>query len=942
MGNVPVSSALIGRGGELAALLEAAAAPSVRAVLVTGEAGIGKSRLIEEFTARLAPAIPVLIGRCPEFGSDGVPFAPFIAILRRLVRVRGAEELAALLPGPTPAIARWLPELRTDATPPDTEDDHLRLFGELLILLEHLGSRGPAVLILEDLHWADESSRTLLAFLVANLAEPNVLLVATFRPNGPPGLRGLVAELRRLRSVLFLAPPPLTRYEVGRQLAALLEREPEPEAIGRVFTHSGGNPLFVEALSRSSGRTPAELSELLLSAHAGLDADALTVLRVTAVAGSPTEHDLLEAAAGLPAPRLRVALRELVDRHLLVAAETGYAFRHVLIREAVYDDLLPIERTRLHAELARLLRDCPDLVPRERLYADLAHHAFAAGDVAVALTASLAAARIACRADAQPERLRHLERVVALWDAPASGGAAVDRVAVLEEMVDACFRSADVRRGIEAADRALAAIDESQPERVARLRYQRAHLRNQGGTGGYDDLVQALALLPESSPTALRGEVLTELAAVMSFSGDPVSARHHAEQALAVADRLGATTVAAEAHSYLALTAPDSATTRKHFARAHELAATAGEPGTLLTVITWEVAAQVADGDYHAAIDTIQDGLRIAHDTFRFAERGPILLVKWAQVLTALGRWPEATQLIRETLAEPLPPLSTAALHLCQARIAVARGDYAEAALDAERARTHLGPGTRVGQYRVELGAVLAGSALAQHDPVIAAVHVRQALAEGAPDRHPNETWPLLVLAARISDHLPDLAESAKTLPCTSPISSAHRAVYTATMSAEVGDWRAAVDAWRVIPQPYEQAHTLFGCAAAELRSGDRAAARSALRSAAQLTAELGATPLAERIRDTADRAGLALDTPPDRSGVTPKSDTYGLTPRELEVLRLVADGSSNRQLAARLFISTNTVGVHVSRILAKLGVATRTEAAAFARRHHLITDPGR
>ncbi|MET7771830.1 AAA family ATPase [Nocardia sp. NPDC005366] len=936
--SIPVSTTFVGRGGDLTALVEAAATTRVQAVLVTGEAGIGKSRLVAEFTARLAPETAVLIGRCPEFGGGGVPFAPFVAALRRLIRLRGPEELAALLPGANPALARWLPELRTGTVEADVEFDRLRLFGELLTLLERLAVERPAVLILEDLHWADDSSRELFAFLVANLAEPNALLVATFRPSGPPALRRLVAELRRNPAVRFIAPEPLTRHEVGRQLAALLGREPEPESIGRIFARSGGNPLFVEALSRSPEQTPAELSELLLSAQSELGADARTVLRVAAVAGSPVEHDLLEAAAELPMSRLHAAVRELVDQHLLTATDTGYAFRHVLIRQAVYQDLLPIERIRRHAALSRLLRARPSLLPTERLHADLARHAFAAGECSLALTASLEAARIAERACAHGERLRHLERVVELWETTASDGTPVDRLAVLEQIVDACFHSAAAHRGIEAADQALALVDAAAAERAARLHYQRAYLRNQGGEDGYEDLQRALDLLPAQPPTLLRGRVFAELAAIASFTGDRAAAERHALNALAVAQSLGASALAAKAHAYLGLAEMDSAAAIQHFARAHDAATAADDAETVLSVLTWETAALVAAGDYTTAIDTIRTGLRTAHDTFRFAERGPILLVKWAQALTALGRWPEATQLIRETLAEPLPPLSTAALHLCHARIALARGRIEDATIEAERAERILGAGIRVGQYRLELGWVGASLALAQADPELAARRLTESLTVGELDRHPGEAWALLALGVRLPQPPPVLATLAAALPWTSPVAAAHRAVYTATISSDALDWQAAVTAWQTIAQPYEQAQTLLACAIAELGAGDRAAARTALRSAATRATAIGADPLVEKIRRTADRARLRLDsTPPGRSGGAPKPVTFGLTPRELEVLRLVAQGSSNRQLAAELFISANTAGVHVSRILDKLGVSTRTEAAAFAHQHRLL-----
>ncbi|MEV0293691.1 LuxR C-terminal-related transcriptional regulator [Nocardia sp. NPDC050710] len=596
--------------------------------------------------------------------------------------------------------------------------------------------------------------------------------------------------------------------------------------------------------------------------------------------------------------------------------------------------------------MSHLLTARPSLLPAESVQAELAHHAFAAGDLPRALTASLAAAQAAAQAGAQPERLRHLERVVQLWDKTSHGAATpIDRLTVLEEIVDASYHGAAVRRGIEAADQALESIDATRaPARAALLHYQRAHLRNQSGTGGQEDLRRALDLLPEQPPTLLRGEVLAELAVTLAFTGDSAGARRHAESALAVAEQLDATALAAKAHSYLGLAEPDPAVAIDHFARAHEAAATAHDAATLLTVVTWESAALVAAGHFAAAIDTIHSGLRIAHDTFRFTERGPILLVKWAQVLTALGRWTEATQLIDETLAEPLPALGTAALHLCHARIAIARGDFQVAELDADTAERNLGAGRWAGQYRLELGGIRARLALARAETQQAAQHLTATLATGEPTEYPHDIWPLLVLSAQLPDLPIDHAALAAALPWTSVVDAAHRAVYTATISGTVSDWQAAVAAWQLIPQPYEQAQALLGCATAELATGDRIAARAALLAAATRAAELGAAPLLETIRRTAERARLPLDTPADDdlSRATPAAPrTFGLTPRELDVLRLVAQGSSNRQLAAELFISANTAGVHVSRILTKLGVATRTEAAAFAHRHRLLTEPG-
>jgi DNA-binding NarL/FixJ family response regulator len=205
---------------------------------------------------------------------------------------------------------------------------------------------------------------------------------------------------------------------------------------------------------------------------------------------------------------------------------------------------------------------------------------------------------------------------------------------------------------------------------------------------------------------------------------------------------------------------------------------------------------------------------------------------------------------------------------------------------------------------------------------------------------HPHEAWPLVVLAAAVPDAPADLVALAQSLPSTSAVDAAHRAVFTAHTTATAARWDQAANAWHTLGQPYDEAQSLVAAAQAHAAEGNRAAANAALQAAAEIAAELGAAPLAAAAEQLARRARLSIDrisaemSNPHGGN---RSGQFGLTPRELDVLRLVAKGMSNRQLAAELFISANTAGVHVSRILTKLGVATRTEAAAFAHEHNLL-----
>jgi ATP/maltotriose-dependent transcriptional regulator MalT len=942
----------VGRASELASLDEALADPRVRAVLISGEAGIGKSRLVAEFASRVAGDALVLVGYCPELGEGGVPYAPFIAALRSLQRQLGVGELAALLPK-DPAIGRWLPELamRTSAEAP--LHDPMRLSGEILALLEQLALTRRVILVLEDLHWADTSSRELLAFLVGNLAQDGILVVGTYRPAPAEHLQPLIAELRRQRNVKVVSPRPLTRHEVGRQLAALLDREPAPAVITRVAERSGGNPLFVEALSRSPEQLPAGLTDLLLGFLAGLSAPSLSVLRVAAVIGSSVDHELLAEISGLPKAALHDALRELIDQGLVLATDTGYDFRHALIRQAVYEGLLPAERTSWHARLADLIAASPGLLSAGDRDAELARHAAAAGDRPSALAAFWRAAAASGSAGAHARRLRELQRVAELWDAvpDARQLTGADKLDVVEAIVEACVGSGEVERGIQAAGAALVLVDRAaDPRRAAHLHYCRAQLRSQTGEGPGEDLKQALRLLPEEPVTLERGEIIARLAVFAVFGGDPGAAAAHARNAVAIADQLGATALAARAHAYLGLAAagePDTAVA--HFDRARAAATASGDFHVLLDVVTWESAVLLAAGDYEAVIAVVQRGMRIAHDTFRFSEVAPILLVKWVQALTALSRWPQALMLVDEAELDHLPPLSYAALLLCRARIALGQGDMAAARRAAEHAEGLLGDGQWARSYRLQLLTVQCLIAFGEGDREGAAAVLAQGLAacdsEVTLTAHPHDAWPLVALSAQVPGAPPELTALAGSLPAASPVDAAYQAVHAAHSRPSAARWEAAAGRWRALRQPYEEAQCLLGAAECNAADGNRDAAQAALRRGGEIAVRLGADPLGDAVRRLAQRARLSTDHLPggglgQRDGNGDggqRPGRFGLTSRELDVLRLVAAGRTNRQIAVELFISINTAGVHVSRILAKVGAATRTEAAAFAREHDLV-----
>ncbi|MFI7120391.1 ATP-binding protein [Amycolatopsis sp. NPDC049868] len=452
---------LVGRDAELAALgevYEVAVAEGAAVAIVAGEAGIGKSRLVAEFTDRLGTVARTVRGECLELGADSLPFAPFTAVVRRLRRELGGDSIRDLLPAGGLSLARWLPELGEPPADQDPAQGRSRLFDEVLTLLEGAAARHALVVVLEDLHWADSGSRDLLAYLVRNLEQPGLLLVGTYRSGevgGAHPLRPLVLDIARRPRGLQFELGPLDRAQVGTQLAGLLGHEPDRALVARVHERSDGNPLFVEALAAEPANvTPSSLRDLLAAATARLPETGRSVLRAAAVVGHEVGHELLALACQLPDEELEPALRALVDQRLLVVREDGYAFHHALLRDVVYDDLLPGERRRLHVRCAQAIHDNPALVPEGRGAVELAAHWNAAGDHARTLEASWRAAADAGRAYAYEQQLRLLDRVLDRWDTVPEPAArlGVPLAVVLDHAARACVQHRGLRAGPHAGE----------------------------------------------------------------------------------------------------------------------------------------------------------------------------------------------------------------------------------------------------------------------------------------------------------------------------------------------------------------------------------------------------------------------------------------------------------------------------------------------------------
>ncbi|MFV2215133.1 AAA family ATPase [Actinomadura sp. LOL_016] len=956
-----MSPVLVGRSDELRRLRDAlAAAPG--AVLVGGEAGLGKTRLIREFAGCVGDRARVLVGGCLELGSDGLPFAPFTTVLRDLVRDIGIDGVAELVPrGDTGALARLLPEFGEPERDAASGEERARLFGLVLTLLERLAERRPIVLVIEDAHWADRSTRDLLAFLTRNLGDAPVLIVVTYRTDelhrGHP-LRTLLAGLERMERVRRLEPARLSRTETAALVTALLGDEPPTGLVERIVERSEGNPLFIEALLDDDGTLASELPEslrdLLLAGVQRLPEETQDVLRDASGGGTRIEHALLTAVSGLDDAALTRTLRPAVAANILVVDGDGYAFRHALIREAVHDDLLPGEHTRLHSRYAEALENDPGLVPDGRLWVELSHHWKAAHNAVWALVASWRAAAYARKALAYAECLTMLSRVIELWervpDASERIGADLERV--LEKAARTADLAGEYKRGIRLASAALSEIGEAGAvgddpdvrERRAELLALRGRMRYQMARPGFIEDVRAAAEeLPPDRRTVLRARVLSTLATYIRFTTNIAEARAAAAESYAIARELA--DPVAESHALCTLFCTDiDYTDGSMLAEIADSAARSGDHGALMRHAVIRSHFLEGAGLHAEAAEVARLGKETASRFGLARTDGTFLCINEAEPLVSLGRWDEALAVMEQALAQEPSVTTRTSLLVMSGEIALFRGE-------PEIARERL---ARAGRVTNEQTAWLktqdyfstqrlrARLALADGDPAAALEAVLRVVERpGLPD-DARFTWPVLKLGVTACAEigpaadadLERIAERAAALPCLGRLQEVHRLAY----DAELGLARGAVDraawdgvaaAWERIGNPFERAAALVRAAEAALAAGDHDAASVRLGTAADLARGLRAEPLAGLVAD------LLRRTRSPRNGTAP----LGLTPREFEVLRLVAEGRSNRDIAAALFISAKTASVHVSNILGKLDVASRGEAAATAHRLSLFRE---
>jgi DNA-binding CsgD family transcriptional regulator len=940
----PAKAPFVARARELKELeraLEAAQDGSGATVLVAGEAGIGKTRLASELAERAGDAgFEVLLGRSIDFVGTELPYQPFVEALRPFGDRRPAEPQAAT---------------------------QLRVFEETLALLAEQAAAAPVLLVLEDVHWADTSTLDLVVFLAHNLADQRILLLATYRADelsSAERMRRLVEGVRRSGTALLLELGPLTPGELTALIAAHFDTPPSTVLADAIVARSEGNPFFAHELLAAGGddgELPRELRDLLLQRVSQLDSATQSLLRLAAAAGRDVSYGLLRALAPRPERDVQDSLREAVEHRVLVADQTtgSFRFRHALLAEAIYATILPGEREELHARLADELARSGAAAP-----AELAPHWAAAGRSTEALVASVAAARQAEAVFGLAEAHRHLERALALWHAVPDAAELVTL-----DLAEVCARTARLAsqvgsstRAVELARQAIELVGAEDPHRAAMLHVGLGEYLYETGSNdrAFAELERAVEIAPAEPPSPERAYALGSLA------GGLMIARHHqesletAQEALPLARAAGASeaevralTVRGVDLAYIGRAEEGVAQLRQALQRAENI----GDHWGLERVYINLTDTLTMLGRPREAARLGQTGLEAMR---RYGIHSPLLISNLIEALLASGDWDEAERLSAGALRGVTSSFPYT-LFIVRALVEVERGEFDAARAHFEAADLTLREDRGHGLY----DGWLADLALWEHrwvdaDAAVekALVHARQREAAHirvqvcAKGLRTQAELASLARARRDGDALRDRLGRARTL-----LAVARRAAGEASaITPEAAGWLALAEAeyirtrggarpqawskaattWDQLERPPLAAYCRWRQAEALVAAGaPRTEASVPLREAHAVAARIGAKPLAEGVELLAQRARLDL-APPDAEPPAGKHDLeeiLGLTPREAEVLALVARGYTNREIAATLVISVKTASVHVSHILRKLGAPNRREAAAITHR---------
>jgi DNA-binding CsgD family transcriptional regulator/tetratricopeptide (TPR) repeat protein len=933
---------LIGRTAELArleaALAQARSGSSVL-LFVSGDAGIGKSRLIETFAdrARDEDAI-VFSGACLDLAEGAAPYAPFVAALRPLADELNDEQLAHVLGESQRELGALLPELC--GRPPNRRDgaERGRLYELALGLFRRMAALHPAVLILEDLHWIDPASADLLRMLGGNLRRAGVVIIGTYRSDEVSRdhpLHGTVLELERSGRAECIELTGLSGDEVTAQVTGILGTEPATRQTRSLFDRSEGNPFFVEELL-AAGPTGNELTtslrDVLLTRVERLEPSTGRVLRAVATIGRGGDEELIAAVTGLAPDELEVALHEAVAHRLLVVTGDGYDVRHALLRDALHADLLPGQRNRLHLAVAEALED-------RNVPAESARHWYAAGDRPRALGGFVAAAAAAQTTNAWAVALAHYDRALRLWPhvADAESRCGLGHAELLRRAAEVAMADGETDRALRLAEASMDEVDaDTAPLRAAALHILigRVHWVEGDLADACASYDEAVALLPAEASTRERAQVRALQGHAFMLQCRYTDAVNCCREAIAVAVAVGAPDLEGHARNTLGVC----------LTQLGEAGTGLGELACALRIAksredTWELGrtyvnfsdALLNAGRWSEAAEIGMEGVNVCRGLGYGRTTCMCAAGNTLAALVRLGRWPDADRLVDEVNDIDAPPgqrwgvtLAMAGLDLRRGRLEGARRHLASVAGAAARSNALEFVATfradaawlaiSEGNYEdarehIKVGlALIRGSEYTRIGPELCSIGLSaEAALGGDPD----------ALLKQCQEFLSGMRGS----PEPEAYGRNAEAEATRLTTPDPGAWRAATVAWEELGEPFYAAYCRFrGVEALLAVKGSREEATALLGAAHETVVSLGADGVREKIETLSRRGRLEL--------VRSEGTVPGLTAREGEILALLSGGRTNRQIAEELFISERTVGVHVSRILHKLGVPNRGAAA--------------
>jgi DNA-binding NarL/FixJ family response regulator len=936
---------LLGRDAELAQLVAAmqrARGGAGGIVLVSGDAGVGKSRLIAALAEREADAL-VIGGAAGQAGS--APYGPVVAALRAGLRARpGSFDPAAPLAG---HLAMVLPELGA----PAAASDRATLVEAIRCALDRFAVDQPVLVALDDLHWSDEATLELLAALAGSLADLSVLVVGAYRSDGLPrdhGIRRLRHELRRAGRLEELALGPLGPGDVAELLALAFEATPAPSLVRSVYDSTQGTAFFVEELASAlvvSGALrpgaqgvelerqreipiPDTIRDAVLIRASELSEAGRAAAEAAAVAGEAFDLDLV---GSLSSPE---GLTELLEQGLARERDAGTAaFRHSLTREALYADVPWMRRRALHRAIAEAIE--PAGAPSR----EVATHWLGARDGDRARDALLRAIAEAEAVHAFRDGAEAARLALDMWPDGADEDRRLETLGryarcaelagELAEAARAWRELADVRDGIgrAMAQRKLAAVLDLRGERGHAFAARQGAAEHFAAHGAADDA--ALELLAMANQLRLAAQHV----GAMELAG---RARTQAEQAGRLDLQLRALGVEGMARAKHGEHPAGLEAVRSALAVAleHGMTVIAAELYQRLSVVLYDGA------DLRRAEEALETALGLC-DANPDAAVESACLTCMVYVLRERGDWQRAAEMSRQLIADGT------AVWVAEGLLGAIRCHEGRYGAARRMLTSCLTAATREAHYNmtVDSTGALARVAAAEGEVEEAGRHCRSLLARWADsdDHHyaiAGLRWASSFFGGEgLADCSHECADALSRIAARTGQPDALAALACAIGETALVDGDAATAAaqmargaelHRDLDMPFERAQVELRAGIAAAAAGDRELGLDHLGGAYRIARKLGARPLAAEAAREVATLGESVSR---RLGVRALADAdgAGLSRRELEVVRLLSSGRTNREIAEDLVLSRRTVDMHVRNILRKLDCRSRVEAVTRA-----------